>query len=101
MKKFQTIFVMVLIGLFLISSLGFAQLKTPQVSLYSSVTQQIGLTDVTIQYHRPGVKDRESWGKLVPYGLVPPGPASLTGNHMQTISTSCQKFVLQLYRINF
>jgi hypothetical protein len=74
MKKFQTIFVMVLIGLFLISSLGFAQLKTPQVSPYSSVTQRIGLTDVTIQYHRPGVKDREIWGKLVPYGLIPPGP---------------------------
>lgn len=76
MKKpwFQTIFVLTLVCLFLISSLGFAQLKTPQVSPYSSVTQRIGLTDVTIQYHRPGVKDREIWGKLVPYGFATPGP---------------------------
>jgi tetratricopeptide (TPR) repeat protein len=76
MKKswFQTISVLALIGLFLISSLTFAQLKTPRVSPYSSVTQRMGITDVTITYHRPGVKDREIWGKLVPYGFAPPGP---------------------------
>jgi len=75
MKKswFLTLFALILVCVFLISSLGFAQLKTPQVSPYSSVTQRIGLTDVTIIYHRPAVKDREIWGKLVPYGLAPPG----------------------------
>lgn len=33
--------------------------------------ERIGLTDVTIHYDRPGVKDREGkiWGALVPYGF--------------------------------
>jgi tetratricopeptide (TPR) repeat protein len=28
------------------------------------------LTDITIKYHRPGVNNREVWGKLVPYNVV-------------------------------
>ena len=32
--------------------------------------QQIGLTEITIDYHRPGVKGREVWGALVPYERV-------------------------------
>lgn len=71
---FQTTFALILVCMFLIHNLSFAQLKTPRVSPYSSVTQRIGLTDVTINYHRPAVKDREIWGKLVPYGFAPPGP---------------------------
>ena len=31
--------------------------------------QRVGLTDITIDYHRPGVKGRTIWGELVPYGL--------------------------------
>ncbi|MCB9898867.1 MAG: DUF2911 domain-containing protein [Planctomycetes bacterium] len=34
----------------------------------ASVTQRIGLTDVTVSYHRPGVKGRTIFGGLVPYG---------------------------------
>lgn len=71
---FQTTFALTLVCMFLIHNLSFAQLKTPRVSPYSSVTQRIGLTDVTINYHRPAVKDREIWGKLVPYGFASPGP---------------------------
>ena len=73
-SRFQTVFALALVFLFLIPSLSFAQLKTPRVSPYSSVTQRIGLTDVTVNYHRPAVKEREVWGKLVPYGFAPPGP---------------------------
>lgn len=38
----------------------------------ASVTERIGLTDVTINYHRPGVKGREGkiWGQLVHYGFA-------------------------------
>lgn len=32
--------------------------------------QRIGLTDITIAYHRPLVKGRKIWGGLVPYGQV-------------------------------
>ena len=44
--------------------------KTAQPSPYASVTQRIGVNDVTITYHRPGVKARKIWGELVPLGQV-------------------------------
>ena len=43
-------------------------LTLPQASPKASVMQSIGITDVTITYHRPGVKGREIWGKLITYG---------------------------------
>jgi hypothetical protein len=46
------------------------ELNIPRVSQRGSVTQRIGLTDVTITYHRPAVGGREIWGKIVPYGKV-------------------------------
>lgn len=51
-----------------------AQQHPPQrilrVSPFASVTQTVGVTEMTITYHRPGVKGREIWGKLVPYNTV-------------------------------
>jgi hypothetical protein len=43
-------------------------LDMPQASPAASVSQRIGLTDITVTYHRPAVNKREIWGKLVPYG---------------------------------
>lgn len=43
---------------------------TPRPSPKATLTQQIGLTDVTIVYSRPGVKGRQVWGTLVPYDRV-------------------------------
>ena len=34
----------------------------------ASVSQRIGMSEVTVDYGRPGVKDRAIWGELVPYG---------------------------------
>ncbi|MFD2564865.1 DUF2911 domain-containing protein [Aquimarina rubra] len=45
-----------------------AQLTTPEASQRAQVTQRVGITDITIDYGRPSVKEREVWGKLVPYG---------------------------------
>jgi tetratricopeptide (TPR) repeat protein len=45
-----------------------ALLNIPRDSQHAIVTQRIGITDVTIDYHRPLVKGRKIWGKLVPYG---------------------------------
>ncbi len=41
----------------------------------ASVSERIGLTDITIHYDRPGVKGREGkiWGQLVPVGFTDPG----------------------------
>lgn len=39
-------------------------------SPHAEVSQTIGLSDVTVSFHRPGVKGREIWGDLVPYGAI-------------------------------
>jgi len=44
-----------------------AQINTPQPSPLSTVTQKVGLTDVTISYSRPGAKQRKVFGDLVPF----------------------------------
>ena len=44
-----------------------AQLKLPRPSPGATVTQTIGLTDITINYSSPGVKGRTIYGDLVPY----------------------------------
>ncbi len=49
---------------------AFAQLDLPRVSPKATVSQTVGLTDVTITYCRPGVKGRVIWGGLVPYDQV-------------------------------
>jgi len=46
------------------------QLDLPRPSPNASVTQTIGVTEVTLRYSRPGVKERKIWGDLVPYGQV-------------------------------
>ena len=45
-------------------------LDLPRDSQHAVVTQRIGLTDITINYHRPLVKGRKIWGGVVPYGEV-------------------------------
>jgi hypothetical protein len=45
-------------------------LRLPDASPRASVTQAVGLTDVTISYHSPAVNKRKVWGGLVPYNEV-------------------------------
>jgi tetratricopeptide (TPR) repeat protein len=45
-------------------------LDLPLQSQHAQVSQRIGVTDITINYHRPLVNDRKVWGNLVPYGQV-------------------------------
>ena len=47
-----------------------AQVQTPAPSPFSKLEQKVGLTDVTIEYSRPGVKGRTIFGDLVPFGKV-------------------------------
>jgi hypothetical protein len=42
----------------------------PETSQRAAVSQRIGLTDISIVYHRPLVNGRKVWGGLVPYGQV-------------------------------
>lgn len=48
---------------------AFAQLNLPSGSQLASVSQRVGITDITITYSRPSVNGREIWGKLVPFGM--------------------------------
>ncbi|MGO9088211.1 MAG: DUF2911 domain-containing protein [Candidatus Sulfotelmatobacter sp.] len=45
-------------------------LNLPRASQHARVTQRIGITDITVNYHRPLVNGRQIWGKVVPYGDV-------------------------------
>ena len=45
-------------------------LDLPLQSQRAQISQSIGITDITISYHRPLVNDRKVWGDLVPYGKV-------------------------------
>jgi hypothetical protein len=51
--------ILLVVGLFFISDSSAQQLTLPQSSQKASVSQTIGLTDISISYHRPGVKGRE------------------------------------------
>ena len=46
------------------------QLDLPLQSQHAIVTQRLGVTDITVDYHRPLANDRKIWGGLVPYGQV-------------------------------
>src|SRR5271167_338846 len=46
------------------------QLDLPLQSQHAIVTQRLGVTDITINYHRPLANGRKVWGGLVPYGQV-------------------------------
>lgn len=51
-------------------SIARADLDLPDVSQLAVTKQRVGLTDITINYHRPLVNNRKIWGGLVPLGEV-------------------------------
>lgn len=62
MKKTAILFSFLIFGFF-----ATAQVTTPVASPFSKVEQQVGLTDITIEYSRPSAKGRSIYGNLVPY----------------------------------
>ena len=47
-----------------------SKLEFPSASPACTLKQRVGLTDIEINYSRPGVKDREIFGSMVPYDKV-------------------------------
>jgi len=47
-----------------------AQIALPRISPNSKIEQTIGLTDITLEYSRPGKRGRELLGALIPYGRI-------------------------------
>jgi hypothetical protein len=58
------------------SAIASAQLKLPRPSQWASVTQTIGVTDITVSYSRPGVKGRAIFGEA-PKDVYAKGEATL------------------------
>ena len=54
----------------LLASVSIQAQELPVPSPRSTVTQRVGLTDVTIDYSRPSAKERTIYGELVPYGKM-------------------------------
>ncbi|MEZ4958526.1 MAG: DUF2911 domain-containing protein [Saprospiraceae bacterium] len=63
-KVFFTLLTLAAFGLTVAS----AQIKSPAPSPACKLTQTVGLTDITVEYSRPSVKERTIFGGLVPYG---------------------------------
>jgi len=47
-----------------------ALVDLPRASQHATLMQRVGLTNITLNYHRPLVNGRKVWGGLVPYGEV-------------------------------
>lgn len=60
-----------LIGFFLLAAVGAdAQIKTPAPSPVCKMTQDVGLSNVAIEYSRPAAKGRKIFGDLVPFNEI-------------------------------
>ncbi len=57
-------------------------LERPRTSPGASVAQKVGVSEIVVKYHRPGVKGRQIWGALVPYDQ----PWRTGANEVSTIS---------------
>jgi len=58
---------LLLFGLLMLGFTLQAQVKTPAPSPKGKIEQKVGLTDITIEYSRPGMKNRIIFGELVPF----------------------------------
>lgn len=47
-----------------------AQIDAPQPSPSAMIKQTVGLTEVTLEYSRPAMRDREIFGSLVPFDKI-------------------------------
>ena len=63
-----------------------SQIQTPAPSPATKVQQTIGLTDVTLEYARPSVRNRVIFGNLVPYNKI--WRTGANENSVVTFSTS-------------
>jgi len=54
-------------SLALVSAAARADLELPRPSPGAKVSQEVGLTQISVDYSCPGVKHRKIWGELVPY----------------------------------
>lgn len=72
-KKGRTrpnLFLTVAATVVLTAPLASAQVELPRRSPRARVSQQVGLTEITVDYNSPAVRGRPLWGAAVPFGKV-------------------------------
>lgn len=70
-SKMTNKFYFALLTLLLASFVSFSQqIPMPQASPSAKITQQFGLSVVTVDYSRPSAKGRKIFGELVPFGQI-------------------------------
>ncbi|UOQ74604.1 DUF2911 domain-containing protein [Hymenobacter cellulosilyticus] len=85
LKSFsRTLGATLLVGGLLLSGAAQAQISTPAASPKSTVTQRVGLTDVTITYSRPSAKGRTIFGDSTTKAIVPYTKRWRTGANQTT-----------------
>jgi hypothetical protein len=77
LTRFSIFSVAIFSFLLLAADVASAQLRLPRPSQKASVMQTIGVTDITIVYHRPGVKGRKIYGDWPADAKAPAGEATL------------------------
>jgi tetratricopeptide (TPR) repeat protein len=73
MRRYVAVAALLVAGLFAGVTGAEAQsalLNLPDASQHARITQRIGITDITIDYHRPLVRGRKIFGGLQAYGQV-------------------------------
>ena len=68
--KSKSILLQLIITCLILSEAMGQQIQMPQASPSATISQKIGLTDVSIEYSRPSMRGRKIFGELVPYGEV-------------------------------
>ncbi|MBT2556562.1 DUF2911 domain-containing protein [Hymenobacter sp. ISL-91] len=76
---------LVLTGLLLGGGAAQAQISTPQPSPKSTLTQRVGLTDVTVTYYRPSLRNRVGFGEAGGKNIVTYGQRWRTGANGSTV----------------
>lgn len=68
MKRFGVMLLVAVCGAG--AALGQSRVRVPEASPKATVGQTVGITDISLVYHRPGVNNRRIWGGLVPYDVL-------------------------------
>ena len=75
MKTFLSVFAIILFSFPSLAQVPYNSAVPNGYTKKATMSEQIGLTQVTITYHRPSVNGREGkiWGGVVTYGFYRPG----------------------------
>ena len=90
MKKY---ILLSLFSLLIVAGLQAQAVNTPRASMGATVSENLGMTNIAIDYHRPAVNGRDLWGNVVPYNdenTPMPWRAGANDNTTVTVSHDVQ-----------